>query len=339
MPYIANDLGPYLHYSYDPDIVAGIVIAGADRPGGTLTTYASLWTNPSAGGAGWVNLPEGMLVFATACAVGADSTVSNVVGFVSFDVSGNAPIPTIWERDNSGDFAFRQLPSPVNSLGAFANGIAANGQFIAGETEVPGSVILNHALRWHMDPQQGWTHEDLGTAGGNRAHAIGVSNAGDKVFGNSLLAGNTAEQAIQWSLAGTIWTATPLALPTLAPGIDPLKVHTTINSFVEGVGCAGRVRLAEGASGPTLAAIWDTAGNLVLVPVSSDCEAADWNGSVVVGTDKTTNRAFAWTAAGGAIDLHPAGWDSSSAWAIDNGGKIAGIGELGGAYHVLLWEP
>jgi uncharacterized membrane protein len=338
MPYIANDLGTYHHYSYDPDIVAGTVIAGMDRPGGPFTTFASIWTNPSAGGAGWVNLPEGMLTFATACAFGADTAVSNIVGFVSSDASGANPVPTVWEKDSSGNFAFRRLPSPMTAIGANANGIAATGQFIAGEVELPGSAITNHALRWHLDSRVGWIYQDLGTAGGNRAYAIGVSNAGDKVLGNSLLAGNTTEQAVEWSLTGGTWTATPLALPPVGAGVDPLKVHSTINSFVAGVGCAGWVRLVEGGSGPIRAAIWDVSGNITLLPVSNDCEAADWNGSTVVGKDNTTNHAFAWTATAGTVDIHPAGWDWSQAWAIDEAGTIVGIGALSGETHVLLWR-
>ncbi len=49
-------------------------------------------------------------------------------------------------------------------------------------------------------------------------------------------------------------------------------------------------------------------------------------------------HAIAWTGktASTAIDIHPAGYDSSSAWST-RGGLIVGYGITGGIAHALVW--
>ena len=328
------DLGPHLNYSNDPHVEAGIVFGGQDRDSGhPKNTYAAVWRDA---GTGWQLLPELSADSVWSFPHGGSSDATILVGFSTPGADRLISHAVQWEY--SGSWVISALPLPVGAVWAVARATSDDGALVVGEAGF-STLPRNVAVLWSRDGAGVWTVENLGTAGGARAYGVGLGTTGDTVFGNSLLPGNAVSHATRWTGNGDGgWDTASLAVLPVPDGTDPEDVFTEIVMARSGE-CVGNSQDAMEAGSPGKAVRWDAAGVIADLGAGPETEATDFSGDQVVGRDFDSGRAFAWSAATGKVDIHPAGWDFSEAWGIDAGGSIVGIGKLDGSFRQFLLVP
>lgn len=329
-----TDLGPHLNYSNDPHVEAGVVFGGQDRASGhPMNTYAAVWSDA---GTRWELLPDLSADSVWSFPHGGNSDATILVGFSTPGADRLISHAVQWIY--SGGWTISALPLPAGAVWAVATATSEDGALVAGEAGF-GMPYRQVAVLWSRDGAGVWTVENLDTAGGVRAYAVGLDASGDTVFGNSLLSGNAHWHATRWARnASGGWDTTSLPTLPLPSGTGPEEVDTEIVMARGGI-CVGCSQDAMEAGWPKKAVMWDAAGAVMDLGVGPNTEATDFRGDQIVGRDFDSERAFAWSPANGKIDIHPTGWDFSEAWGIDADGRIVGIGKLAGALHQFLLVP
>jgi probable HAF family extracellular repeat protein len=181
-----------------------------------------------------------------------------------------------------------------------------------------------------------WTPQllnNLPGAPGNCCSLGKAINAAGDVAGMAT-ASNGRSHAVRWQ--GT----TPLDLGVPAGYVD---------SDAIGINDAGTiVGVATRTAAPVQAGfVWTPAGGMTLLtgpgPSPVETVARDVNnagtiiGELAVGAQM---HAFRYTPAGGYVDLHPAGYVGSSAWAVAENGAVAGyVRPTAGTLHPAYWAP
>ncbi len=329
-----TDLGPHLNYGSDPHVEAGVVFGGQDRISGhPKNTYAAVWSDA---GTGWELLPDLSADSVWSFPHGGNSDATILVGFSTPGADRRISHAVQWVY--SGGWTISALPLPAGAVWAVATATSDDGALVVGEASF-AMPYRQVAVLWSRDGAGVWTAENLDTAGGVRAYAVGLDTSGDTVFGNSLLPGNTVSHATRWTRnTEGGWDTTSLPTLPLPTDTNPEEVDTEI-VMARGGECVGLSRDAMETGWPKKAVMWDAAGAIMDLGVGPNTEATDFRGDQIVGRDFDSKRAFVWSPATGKVDIHPAGWDFSEAWGIDADGRIVGIGKLGGIYHQFLLVP
>jgi uncharacterized membrane protein len=186
------------------------------------------------------------------------------------------------------------LPGATYTYSA-ALAVSADGSTVVGESRAPGGVWECEAFRWTA--AEGMVGLGFLTASGIHSTASDVSADGSVVVGTSFSPAGQEEP-----FAGEepfIWTAGTGPAPLLAaPGSPGRSIATAVSAD-------GSVVLGMTETAPLPEVFRWTAGQGVDDPglPRGDPAAMSADGSVVVGTDYATARAYHWTEATGAVDL------------------------------------
>lgn len=178
-----------------------------------------------------------------------------------------------------------------------------------------------------------YTITDLGTfVGGELSYANGVNDSAQVV--------GFARYVATGSIHGFSWTS--------AGGMVDVGDLGYSLSFSEGVNDSGQVAgYSENTGAQPRAFLWTSAGGMVDLGKFSwayDSYAYGINSTgQVVGfcgnTGGDVNHAFLWSSADGMVDLGTLGGTSSTAWAINDSGEVAGESTTDtGDDHAFVWS-
>ena len=202
--------------------------------------------------------------------------------------------------------------------GTESEAVAVNdsGQVVGGSTT--GSPYIHHAFSW----TQSGGMVDLGTLGGNESNATAVNDSGQAIGWAETSSAN--QYAFSWTQAGGI-----VDLGTLGGGCSFADAVNDCRQVV-GWACSHASRGRRRAGWSTWArwgGIQRSRGRQQFRP-----------GRRRVQSD-FFDHAFAWTQAGGMVDLGTLGGESSEAVAVNDSGQVVGEAETGsGDPHAVLWE-
>lgn len=248
---------------------------------------------------------------------GFDINNAALVVATSYDLGELTPHGLAWQNGT------------VTSLGNFAP------RGVSDANEIVGFLSINDVSYGWVDHAARWSDGvlfDLGTMGGHFSYAADVSTDG-RIVGRSMLSGDTSMHAFLW-LGGVFHD-----LGTLG-GVNSQAY--AINDAGDVVGCSTT------AAGADRAFLYTTdAGGNVLTRTdlghlgNGTSYAHGLNMSrQVVGT--SSNKAFVWD--GTMHDLNTMiapnpDWKLESAWSINSGGQIVGMGTYRGFPHAFLLTP
>jgi probable HAF family extracellular repeat protein len=227
---------------------------------------------------------------------------------VQAQVIGPAPAPALPDNgalptsvvSTTADAEFRSSGTPADSSAYFrsASGsskpVSADGRVVISASDYVDSNngYTRGAYRWTASGG----YESLGSLGGNRSFAYGISADGSTIVGESRNQSGDS-RAFRWTAAGGM-----VSLGVLSGGAE--SYATAVAS--DGAVVVGTSDTANGDE----AFRWTPAGGMVslghLGGGYSEANGVSADGSTVVGVSYTENegqRAFRWTASGGMVNL------------------------------------
>ena len=255
-----------------------------------------------------------------AASVGAASAIAAPAtgGLAALALAAHAGTTAISLGDLGGGTS---TPYAINSQGQVVGSSYYNGGTYAFSWTAAGGMV------------------DIGTPFGNlqpsASTASDVNDLGEVVGSTSLSSpAPVAHFGFTWTTAGGM-----NLLAALHNGDTPNVVAVNNHGQVVGNNVP--------SSGVTHAVVWSV-GNVItdlgsLTPTGGSSAVAINNNGEVAGTASTAagNDAFAWTSAGGMVDIGHLGTGGSDATAINDAGQVVGYSYTGhfSDYHAFSWTP